>query len=88
MPAPEPIGTVLWRALCAAGVVAAHVFLGFVVMSGVWLTEKGIGLFFREPDPKFFGSVPIRWLFDAGEAGILIVFVAFGIYEAFKQLKG
>ena len=46
-------------------------------MVGVWLTEKGFGLLFQEQDPKFFDLCPVRWFFDAGEVGVLIVFVVF-----------
>ena len=76
------------RPLFAAGVFLGHLALGFVVMVGVWLTEKGFALLWEEGrEPKFFDWCPVKWLFDAGEAGIMIVFVVFGIYEAYRQLK-
>lgn len=88
MSSPEPYSTVMIRPLRAAGVFLAHLGLGFVVMVGVWLTEKLFGyLWASGPDPRFFDWCPVRWLFDAGEAGILVVFVVFGIYEAYCQLK-
>lgn len=83
---PDPIITVLQRPLRAAAVFLGHLVLGFLVMVGVWLTEKGFGVLWHQSEPLFFGWCPVKWFFDAGEAGIMIVFVIFGIYEAWHQL--
>jgi len=83
----DPLNTVLTRPLRAAAVFSGHLGLGFVVMVGVWLTERGFGLLWHEHEPKFFDWCPVKWFFDAGEAGIMFVFVVFGIYEAYLQLK-
>jgi hypothetical protein len=54
-------------------------------MCGIWLTEQVFHWFFPE-EPKFFGWIPVKWFFDASEAGILMTFVIWGIYDAWREL--
>lgn len=87
MPEVEPFSSVIMRLLRAGGVFFGHLCLGFFAMVGVWATERGFALLFRTEDPKFFDYVPVWWFFDAGEGGILLVFVVFGIFETVRQLR-
>jgi hypothetical protein len=55
-------------------------------MGGFWLVEQVFHLFFQTREPTFFGWIPVKWFFDAGEAGILLTFVIWGIYDAWREL--
>jgi hypothetical protein len=57
-----------------------------MALTAVWVAEKVYEHLF-ENEPKFFEVLPVRWIFDAGESGILAVFVIFGVYETIVQLR-
>lgn len=35
-----------------------------------------------------FDRVPLKWFFDAADAGVLSVFVVFSTWEAIQKLRG
>jgi hypothetical protein len=82
------LGDVVSRAARAAVAFLAHLFLAALAMIGVWGTEQAFHALFKDGNPKFFDYIPVKWFFDAGEVGILIVFVIFGTIEAIAQLRG
>jgi hypothetical protein len=75
-----------WSPVRAACTFLGHVGLALVCMFGIWVLERVSGLLFQGHEPKFFEWVPIKWFFDAGEAGILLMFVIRGIYDAWGEL--
>jgi hypothetical protein len=73
-----------WAPVRAARVFLGHIGLALVCVAGIWVVEWAIG---RGNDPKFFDHwIPVKWFFDAGEAGMLATFVISGIYEALREL--
>ena len=74
-----------WAPVRAARSFLGHIGLALVCMCGIWLTEQVFHWFFPE-EPKFFGWIPVKWFFDASEAGILMTFVIWGIYDAWREL--
>jgi hypothetical protein len=83
----ESISTTLKRPARAAGVFIAHLALGTVVLVGIWLTERQFQLLWKTSKPLFFDWIPVKWLFDAADCGVMVVFIVFGIYEAARQLR-
>jgi hypothetical protein len=61
--------------------------LGAVVTLGIWATERLFYWLWAEQTPRFFDWIPVKWLFDASEFGVMIVFVVFGILEAYQKMK-
>jgi hypothetical protein len=83
----ESISTALKRPVRAAGVFIAHLSLGTIVLTGIWLTERQFHFLWDTTKPLFFDWVPVKWLFDAADCGVMVVFTVFGIYEAARQLR-
>jgi hypothetical protein len=75
-----------WAPVRAARTFLGHIGLMLVCMGGIWLAEQIFHAFFSGQEPKFFALIPVKWFFDAGEVGILVVFVIAGIYDAWRQL--
>jgi hypothetical protein len=42
---------------------------------------------FHGHEPKFFGWLQVKWIFDLGEAAMLTIFMGSGIYEAYRELR-
>ena len=40
-----------------------------------------------EPDPKFFDWLPVRWIVDGSDLGVMLVFGFWGIVEANEKLR-
>ncbi len=72
-----------------APVRAARTFLALalVCLAGIWALEHASGWMFQNQEPKFFGWVPVKWFFDAGEASMLVIFTISGIYDAYRELR-
>jgi hypothetical protein len=75
-----------WRPVRAAFSFLGHVVLALVCMAGIWVVEYVFGWLFQGHEPKFFGWIPVKWFFDAGDFGILGTFVIVGIYDAWREL--
>jgi hypothetical protein len=58
-------------------------FVAVVVWGMEWLYQR----LWPSEDPKLFDVIPLRYLFDAGELGIIGVFVVWGMIEAHKQYR-
>jgi hypothetical protein len=74
-----------WPPVRAAGSFLGHIGLALVCVAGIWLFGQAFHRLFPE-DPKFFGWIPIKWFFDAGEAGILATLTVAGIYDVWQKL--
>lgn len=59
--------------------LAAHVLVATILIATIY----AIQWFLRKVgDPTLFDTVPIRYMFDAMDAGILVVFIAYGVRAA------
>jgi uncharacterized membrane protein len=76
-----------WGPVRAARIFLGHIGLVLVCLLGIWLVEHAFGWLFQEHEPKIVGWVPVRWIFEIGEAAMLIIFMASGIYEAYRELR-
>lgn len=75
-----------WAPVRAARSFLGHVGLGLICMGGIWLSELVFHLLFPGREPTFFDWIPVKFFFHAGEAGILLTFVIWGIYDAWREL--
>jgi hypothetical protein len=66
----------------------AHLALGFVVLVVIRLTEYAFHYLWGTDDPMLWDRIPVRYFFHAADAGVLIVFIFYGTYEAFQKLRG
>jgi len=83
----EPFWTVIKRLVGACGLFLAHLLVGTVAVAGLAGSEKVFSFFFHDGSPKLFGVCPLKWLFDAGDGGILLVLVIAGVLEMWTQLR-
>jgi hypothetical protein len=78
----------LVRALRAGIYLASHVLVAAILIAAIWAIQW---LLADAGDPKLFDWIPIRYRFDAMDAGILAVFIWFGVkgaIEVFREDKG
>ena len=85
--ARESLFTVGIRLLRAVAVFLLHVAISVPFMAGLWAHDWAYRIFFHESAPKLFDVLPVKWIFDAGMLGPLVVLLWFGIYEFVKQLR-
>jgi len=57
-------------------------FFGIVLLLVIWVTERLFIALWGEQQPTFFGWLPVRWLCDAAELGVLGTCVFWGIWDA------
>jgi hypothetical protein len=56
-----------------------HVGLTLVMLAGLWVLQHAYAWFL--PHERLFGWVPVKWFFDAAEAGVLFRFAWRAIFE-------
>lgn len=89
---PPPTPSSFWQRLkqiLAAPFEAAiaflgHLFLGMVVLGGIWLSGLIFKWLYPAQEPMFFDVVPVKWMFDASKVALLIVFIVYGAIDAIK----
>jgi hypothetical protein len=83
----QPMKNTLQRPLRAAIAFLGHLFLGSLVLIGIWLTEMLFELLWHGHEPTFFGWLPVRWIFDGSDLAVMLVFGFWGIVEANDQMR-
>jgi len=73
------------KAVRAGTYLAAHVIVASVPIGAIYVVQR---LLTYIGDPKLFDWVPIRYIFDAMDAGILVAFIVFGTIEAIRVFHG
>ena len=73
------------RALRAGIYLATHVLVAAILIGAIYVVQWLLGY---AGDPKLFDWIPIRYIFDAMDAGILITFIVFGTIEAVRAFQG
>jgi hypothetical protein len=64
--------------------IAAHALVAMVLLAVVALLQW---LVLRLGDPKLFDVIPLRYIFDGMDLGILVAFVVLGTVEAVIVFK-
>jgi hypothetical protein len=70
-----------WRSgsFIAAHAIVAMLFLGVIALLQWLVLQLG--------DPKLFDTIPLRYIFDGMDLGILLAFLIFGTIEAVLVFK-
>jgi hypothetical protein len=64
--------------------LVAHALVAFLIIG---LSEAIKRALLWDGDPKLFDFVPLRYIFDAVDIGILAVFLIFGTIEAIRVFR-
>ena len=70
-----------------------HVGLTLIMLAGLWVLEHAFVWLFQEHDPKLFagipviGGIPVKWFFDAADAGVLLRFAYRAIFEPWRKRR-
>ena len=88
MAGPKPLSHSLAKTVRAAVVFVVHVALGMVIVTGIWASELYFGFLWGAHPPLFFGRVPLKWLFDAADIAVMLIFIFWGAFEANQKLRG
>ena len=70
------------EAIYALWVIGCHLLLAVGALLGVWAVDYVIHFLWRGREPTIFGKIPLRMIIETADGGILIVFLAFGLYRA------
>lgn len=86
---PEGYKEMLAKPLRAAVAFFVHLVLLWVLVLGVYATEKGLGWFWPDEQPSFFGGrLPPKYFFEAADTTLFVVFITFGTVDAINKLRG
>ena len=72
----------------AALVIVAHMVMAAVMLLSIWILERIVHLLWRSAEPQLFDSVPLNYLFQAMDVGVLTTFVVYGLIEAYRSYRG
>jgi hypothetical protein len=64
-----------------------HLVLALLLVSLLWVFERFFHFLWGAHEPLLFGKVPLKWLFDAMDLSLLLVFGVWGVIEANHKLK-
>jgi hypothetical protein len=72
----------------AALVLLGHVLLSGILVTCIWGTARYVHWLY-EPHgvPKLYGWIPLEWAFDTMDAGVLVLFLVWGLIEANRALQ-
>jgi hypothetical protein len=70
----------------AGFVFATHIALAAFIYSCMWLLERFIHLF-SSSEPMLWDYVPLRYIFDGGEALMVITIAIHGLKEVWTALE-
>jgi hypothetical protein len=78
--ASNPWYAPLNRGLRAAAFFVAHLISALIIIGGIYVIQT---LLLHMGNPKLFDRIPVKYIFDAMDVFVLIVFVVFGTAEAY-----
>ena len=79
--APEPRANPFLRTKYALLELSAHLIVVAGMLTGIWLLEKFLHLLWGPTELLFFGSIKVRYVFDAADLAILVGFLIYGVYS-------
>ncbi len=76
------------RAVRAGVVLLCHLAVASVIIVGIRLLEALVHVLWDSGDPHLFGVLPLIYVFHGMDAGVLAVFVFWGVVEANRVFRG
>jgi hypothetical protein len=86
-PPNRPVSGPVLRAWRAAVVLLCHTGLAALVVICIKALEWLLHLLWGTGEALLFDRFPLRYLFDAMDGGVILVFVWFGIVEAVRAFR-
>ena len=84
-------GNPAWRQVVGAfySIVAVicHIAVGAVILVAIWAMQELIHLLWGDKEPMIFGKLPLHYVVETSEAGVLVAFVFWGTISAFKAFR-
>ena len=81
---PRPWYSSFGKALRWGSYVAAHALVASLILGAIYLIQE---LLIVAGDPKLFDLIPLRYIFDGMDLGILLAFVVLGTLEAVRVFR-
>ena len=72
------------KALRWGSYVAAHAVVAIIILGAIYLIQQ---LLIMAGDPKLFDVIPLRYIFDGMDLGILLAFIVLGTLEAVRVFR-
>lgn len=72
------------KALKIACYLGAHLLIALILIAGIEVVQS---LLLRLGDPKLFDQIPLRYIFDVMDLGLLVIFVVLGTVQAFVAFR-
>lgn len=85
---PEPLREVFVRCFRAACEWLAHTVLAMVIVGCNAAVEGALVFFAGTHDAKFFGVMPVTWIFHGADVGVLVGLSVYGVRAAIITYRG
>lgn len=66
--------------------LCSHWLIAAVVLLAIWAFEHFVTLLFHEENPRFFNQIPIKYVFQAMDFGVLVVIGVMGLIAIFLSI--
>lgn len=66
----------------------AHTLLILGIIGCIWLIDVGLRLAMHSNDPRFFDLLPVKWIFQAADCGVLVRLSIHGVRAALHAYHG
>lgn len=83
----ETFWEALLKPLRAAVFIFTHTVLALLVLVSIYGVERFIAYLWQQREPLLLDFVPLRYLFDAIDIGVLTIFGFRGILAAYRAFK-
>jgi hypothetical protein len=67
--------------------LVCYTALAGIVITCIWVFWRLFHWLWSADDPLLFDRFPLRYLFDAMDAGVVLVFAFYGVISAAKALR-
>jgi hypothetical protein len=81
----RPFWSQLRSALLAAATLACHLVVAGIILLGIWCLEQVFHILWKSSDPLLFDRFPIRYLFDAMDLAVIVLFVWYVCWELVER---
>ncbi|GEM_PF-4618027 len=76
------------NAVRAAVFLLCHLAIAFLIVAGIYGLEKFISYLWGQHEPMMIGILPLKYLFEAIDLCIIVVFGFRGIVAALRAFRG